>query len=270
MSSQIERGLVKTSFGYIHYRTAGSGTPIILLHINQQSSAFYIELIQALSPHARPIAIDFPSHGMSDHIPQPAVDDYARCVKEVMDALKIDKAIVLGEATGAATTVQFAAAYPDRILRAVLVNCPYTDAMPKRDATVAEFTDYRPADESGFPLTRTIAFMLAKDPVHSPMHPTQDWMDRINRAQMEAGRDRWQALSSLTYFSIAEALARVKCPVLFLIGEHFYHRQYLPELTRDLADPEVHILEGGRFCAGWEKADEIGRHVQRLLEPANA
>ena len=162
--------------------------------------------------------------------------------------------------------MQFAGAYPDRILQAVLVNCPFTDAMPKRDSTVAEFTDYRPADETGFPLTRTIDFMLAKDPVHSPMHPTQDWMDRINRAQMEAGRDRWQALSSLTYFSIAEALPLVKCPTLLLVGEHFYHRQYLPELTKNLANQEVRILEGARFCAGWEKADEIGEHVRRLLK----
>ena len=95
MTSVIDRGLVKTSFGYIHYRSSGSGTPIMLLHINQQSSAFYLELMQAISPFARAVAMDFPSHGMSDHIPQPTVADYARSVKEVMDGLGIEKAVVL-------------------------------------------------------------------------------------------------------------------------------------------------------------------------------
>jgi len=45
---QIERGLVKTASGYIHYRAAGRGKPIMLLHINQQSSALYLELIAVL------------------------------------------------------------------------------------------------------------------------------------------------------------------------------------------------------------------------------
>ena len=37
----IERGLVKMSAGYMHYRAAGHGKPIILMHTNQRSSAIY-------------------------------------------------------------------------------------------------------------------------------------------------------------------------------------------------------------------------------------
>ncbi len=35
----IERGLVKTGLGHIHYRAAGADQPVMLFHINQQSSA---------------------------------------------------------------------------------------------------------------------------------------------------------------------------------------------------------------------------------------
>jgi hypothetical protein len=31
----IERGLVSTGFGHIHYRAAGAGDPVMLFHINQ-------------------------------------------------------------------------------------------------------------------------------------------------------------------------------------------------------------------------------------------
>ncbi len=34
-------------------------------------------------------------------------------------------------------------------------------------------------------------FMLEKDPEHAPLKPAQDWMDRMNRARLEVGRDRW-------------------------------------------------------------------------------
>ena len=61
----IERALVKTSMGYIHYRAAGRGAPVVLLHMNQQSSALYLELMAVLAPTVRAIAIDYPSHGMS-------------------------------------------------------------------------------------------------------------------------------------------------------------------------------------------------------------
>ena len=131
MAADIERGLVKSSYGYLHYRAAGQGQPIVLLHINQQSSALYLEMIEALAPHMRPIAIDYPSHGMSDHIAQqPAIADYARATIEILDALGIRQTMVLGEATGAGVAVELAGAYPDRVTKAVLVNCPFIEETP--------------------------------------------------------------------------------------------------------------------------------------------
>src|SRR5688572_2509668 len=97
----IERGLVKTRLGYMHYRAAGAvgSEAIFLNHINQQSSALYLELMAVLAPALRVVAMDYPSHGHSDHVEQqPAIEDYARCVVEVADALNIKKFSVLGEA----------------------------------------------------------------------------------------------------------------------------------------------------------------------------
>ena len=82
-----------------------------------------VELLQALAPHFRAIAIDYPSHGHSDHIDwQPAIEDYARCVVEVMDALRIERAFAMGEAVGAAMSIALGARWPQRIDKAVLIN----------------------------------------------------------------------------------------------------------------------------------------------------
>src|SRR5687768_13113546 len=126
----MERGLIKTSAGYIHYRAAGRGKAIVLSHISQRSSAMYLELMAVLATELRAIAIDFPSHGMSDHVSvQPTIADYAQCVREVMDAMGIDQAHVLGEALGAAVSIELAAATPARVNKVVLVNCPwYSDS----------------------------------------------------------------------------------------------------------------------------------------------
>lgn len=266
MTVEIERGLVKTGAGYIHYRAAGAGPAIIISHINQQSSALMIELIQALAPGARAIAVDYPSHGHSDHIASPTIEDYARCEIEVLDALGITEATSLGEATGAAVAVELACAYPDRITRAVLVNCPfYADSGASERVHAPLKGGLRPADPSGFPLTRTLDFMLERDPAHAPMRPDQSWMDRINTAQLEAGRDRWQAIDALGRYDIRSGLSRIPCPTLLLMGEHFHYTGIMHEYRARVKSLTDEVLPDTRFCATWERAGEIGRRVLAFL-----
>lgn len=66
---RIERGLVETPYGYIHYRRAGRDHPrtVVVTHISQQSSALMIELLEALGGKVQAVAVDYPSCGMSDH-----------------------------------------------------------------------------------------------------------------------------------------------------------------------------------------------------------
>jgi pimeloyl-ACP methyl ester carboxylesterase len=260
--AEVGRRLVRTSFGQIHCREAGTGPAIVLLHINQQSSALYLELIAALAPRMRAIAIDYPSHGGSDHLAvQPTIGDYARCVIEVADALGAKRFVALGEAVGALVAAELAASHPDRVERLVLVNCPFFDAGEWTDELLGPSRErLRPADESGFPVTRTIRFLLEHDPLHAPMRPTQSWMDRVNRAQLEVGRDRWQALVALKAYELGPALERIRCPALLVMGEHFYHRARVDEIRRRLpSEHRYEVLPETRFCATWERAPEIAR-----------
>jgi pimeloyl-ACP methyl ester carboxylesterase len=264
---QIERGLVKTALGYIHYRTAGTGEPVMLFHINQQSSALMLELMQALAPKFRVVAMDYPSHGHSDPVPgQPGFADYAACAIEVMDHLKITQVSVLGEAVGAGVSIHLANTWPDRVNKVVLVNCPFSPERGRTAVHVRELQNgLRPEDPSGFPLTRTIDFMLEKDPGHAPMHPSQSWMDRINTTQLEVGRNRWQAVTALANFDMDDGLRRLRQPTLLLLGEHFYYAKFVDEMMSRIQISRHAILPGGRFCMTWERAEEIATHVSSFV-----
>lgn len=263
----IERGLVRAHTGYIHYRTAGSGPAIVLAHINQQSSALMLELMQALAPRMRVVAIDYPSHGHSDHIDwQPSIGTYARCIVEVMDALGIDRATALGEAVGASVATELGASHAGRIERVVLVNCPFYPDRSVADTNHAPLkSGLRPADPSGFPTTRTLEFVTQHDPGHSPLNPTQSWMDRVNTAQIEVGRERWQALDALHEYPLNQNLARLTQPVLLLIGEHFHYCKFRGEFDRLIPKVQSHVLPGGRFCMTWERAGEIAGFVHGFV-----
>lgn len=268
----IERGLVKTPLGYLHYRAAGAegGSAIFLQHMNQQSSAVYLELMAELAPSLRVVAMDYPSHGNSDHVDQqPTIGDYANCVVEVANALGIEKFSALGEAAGAAVSIDLAVHHAQRVNNVVLLNCPYykdSGAAESRHAPLKN--GLRPEDASGFPLTRTIEFVLGNDAGHAPMQPSQSWMDRINVAQMEAGRNRWQALDALHQYDISANLQRVQCPILLLIGEHFHYLQYRDEFHSKNSRLRSEVIAGARLCMGWERATDVGRYTLEFLRAA--
>ena len=266
MTLSIDRGLAKTFAGHIHWRACGSGPVVMVSHINQQSSAVMVELLQALAPNFRAIAIDYPSHGHSDHIDwQPRIEDYARAVIETMDALKIERAFALGEAVGAATSIALGARWPQRITAAVLINIPYFGDADTAKADIADIAKVRPSDDSGFPAPRSIKFLLENDPEHAPMQPTQSWMDRINTAQLEIGRDRWQAMGALARFDPLAGLAALKQPVQMLYGENFIYGKHRNEVHAACPAARLEIIPGGRFCMTWERATDIATHARSFL-----
>lgn len=268
MALPIDRGLAKTFAGHIHWRACGSSTApaVMISHINQQSSAVMVELLQALAPDFRAVAIDYPSHGHSDHVDwQPAIEDYARCVVEVMDALGIGHASALGEAVGAAVSIALAAHWPARIDRIVPVNIPYFGDQETATRDIADIAKVRPSDASGFPAPRSIDYLLQHDPEHAPVAPTQSWMDRINTAQLEIGRDRWQAMGALKRFDPLATLAQVRCPVLMLYGERFIYGKHRALMQKSCPHARLELIPGGRFCMTWERASDIAAHARAFL-----
>jgi pimeloyl-ACP methyl ester carboxylesterase len=263
---EIKRGLARTSAGTIHYRMAGSGPFVLLLNASGQSSAVCVELMRALAPHACAVAMDYPSHGMSDHVPQPAIEDYARWVIEFMDELGIGQTALMSEATGNGIVLELGGHHADRVTKAILVNCPFHfDESSSTRAHESLKKDLRPTDASGFPLPRTIDFFLAHDPTHAPNHPTQDWMDRINVAQAEAGRDRFQLLNAFGKFDLLAAFEQIKRPVLLLMGEQFHYTQHMEEFRKRIPNLTAEIIPGARFCAMWEYADFIAERTTAFL-----
>ncbi len=263
----IERGLVKISTGYVHYRASGQGKPIILMHSAGGSSAIFRELMAVLARKLRTFAIDHPSYGMSDHIPgNPTIVDYAKYVTEVMDGLGVKRASFLGESTSGCVAVELANTHPDRVEKIIMVSCPfYPSEEYKRKRHVAIKGEQHPTDPTGFPLPRTLEFMREKDSEHIPMHPTQDWVDRRNLALIEAGRDRSQLLGALAKYDLPSNLEGVQCPVLVIWGEHFFALQFRDQFTSHIKNHQVFVVKDGRFNPHWEHPEEVGVALLKFL-----
>ena len=179
--------------------------------------------------------------------------------------LPIERAFAMGEAVGAAVTIALGAYWPQRIDKVVPVNTPYFTDAANATTDIADIAKVRPSDSTGFPAPRSTEFLLANDPEHAPLHPSQSWMDRINTAQFEIGRDRWQAMQALAKFDTLAGMAALKCPVLLLYGEKFIYGRHRALLQANCKQAEIELIPDGRFCMSWERATDIAASASRFL-----
>lgn len=122
----MRRGYIDTSRGQIHYHSEGKGDAVVFLHQALRSGESFSRILPLVGQHYRAIAIDLPGRGMSDPLPAPfEVPDMARSVIETLDGLGIKKFRVFGGQTGAAVSVELAAAYPDRVEGVALLAFPF-------------------------------------------------------------------------------------------------------------------------------------------------
>ncbi|MEB7414148.1 alpha/beta hydrolase [Mammaliicoccus sciuri] len=106
----------------IHYNTKGSGYPIILLHGVFQDMNVFEPLIKKLSKNYQVISIDLRGHGLSDTPHDSRVDDYISDIQQLLNALFINSAYVIGLELGATIATGLTYKNPDLINGMVLIN----------------------------------------------------------------------------------------------------------------------------------------------------
>lgn len=105
----------------LHYREKGSGQPLILLHGNGESSAYFIHQINYFSKWYRVMAVDTRGHGFSPRGTKPfTIRQFAEDLHSFMDEKKILKAHILGFSDGGNIALTFALKYPERVERLIL------------------------------------------------------------------------------------------------------------------------------------------------------
>ena len=115
---------VSTRRGIISYREAGAGPALCLLHGISSQSGSWVHQLDALAPRFHVVAWDAPGYGDSDRLPEnaPATSDYADSLAGLLDALGIERTLLVGSSFGALIAGAVAAARPDRAVGRVLLS----------------------------------------------------------------------------------------------------------------------------------------------------
>jgi pimeloyl-[acyl-carrier protein] methyl ester esterase len=102
-------------FGTLHHEDAGAGPPVVLVHGWAMSSAVLSGEVAHLARERRAIAPDLRGHGRSSAPGRPfGLADLARDLAALLDALDLERAVVLGWSLGAQVAIAAAASAPVR------------------------------------------------------------------------------------------------------------------------------------------------------------
>jgi haloalkane dehalogenase len=99
---RISRHFVSVEGRRVHYRRAGKGPAVLLVHQSPRSSAEFVPLIERWAEHFTVIAPDTPGFGHSDPLPgeQPEIGDFAGALLGFLDALGIERIAAYGFHSG--------------------------------------------------------------------------------------------------------------------------------------------------------------------------
>jgi pimeloyl-ACP methyl ester carboxylesterase len=124
------RAYADTPDGQVHYRVAGTGEPIVLMHWAPSSGRQHsVLLVQLAARGFCAIAPDLMGYGDSDKPDrQWSIGDYSRNLGDLLDALELSAVYLYGGHTTAAVATEFAVTSPSRVQALALDGSPVYDA----------------------------------------------------------------------------------------------------------------------------------------------
>jgi pimeloyl-ACP methyl ester carboxylesterase len=260
-----------------HFQQAGEGPEIVLIHgiTGDLSIWFLCEAMGVLGRSFRVTAFDLRGHGYSDVTRTGYTSaEQANDVLAIIDALDIDRAMLVGHSFGAVIALHAAVLYPDRI-GAIVCSDPCFPALRHLEdvSRWGHWQHFREeAAAAGVLLSDEHWYDLARffDQV---LHLDGERLLRFRRAVGLPGFNRLLRLADTTCGHDAkvpaglteEVIQTVRQPMLGLFGEHSPFLATADYLSEHVAGCENRRVSGAKHRAPEENGAEFVAIVQEFL-----
>jgi pimeloyl-ACP methyl ester carboxylesterase len=264
--------VVETAPNGKHVRVArlGSGPPVLLLHGYPENLHIWTALAPRLARFAT-IALDWPGMGDSEAWDGGATPFHmADRLVALVDSWGLRRVAVVGTDMGGQPALAFAARYPDRVDRLVVMN----SLVLWHEATSWEIRALRRYGWNRWLLRRLPRLVFERAirtalsrPGRLPAELRADFWRCWRRPEVRAFVVKMCAGYQATLRGLAEVFPTISCPTLVLWAER--DRHFPPAHARRLhaAVPgsTLRILEGAEHWMALERADEVALEIARFL-----
>lgn len=250
----------------MHYELSGSGEAVLLLPGLGQTARVWDPIAPILAEHYSVIQIDNRGIGQSvQKRPARRLDDYVADCLELLDALQVDRAHVVGMSFGGVLAQRFAANHPQRVDRLVLISTTGHSSIYLRHMAILLGQALR-----HFPLRmfyQTIE-LLGTSPVYYDAHEA-DIDDMLTKrvTTRVTRRVLGNQLRCLVSTSSANDGRPITAPTLVMAGEYdsLIPNCYGKQLAAELADAKFMLVEACGHSPVSECAQFTGEAVCRFL-----
>jgi aminoacrylate hydrolase len=252
--------------GEIHYEVRGEGEPLILVSGLNGVARYWEPQIAEFAARYRVITYDQRGTGTSDHKQREfSLDQMANELVALMDALKIERAHLVGLSTGGAIGQTLAIEHPGRVARLVLVST---------------WTHCDPWFRRLFEARRRM-YEVAGPELHAMFHPLFLYPpDYVNAHDDEIAEEQKRAptrsapveasigrIDALMKFDRRSGLSRIKAATLIIAGNNDYitPAYHAEALARAIPGSKLVVFSGGGHSLSKTRTVEFNKTVLEFM-----
>jgi 3-oxoadipate enol-lactonase len=269
IGDQLRAQAVDTALGTLRVQVGGAGSPIVFWPSLLMTGDMWHAVADDLVARWQVVLVDPPGQGGS----QPLTDmftfgDCARCVVDILDGLGIDRAHFVGNSWGGMIGATFAATYPERIGRAVLMNCTAGRASVRQKVQFAMLLRLAQWHGQIGPLLTGSVLKAFLGPTTFRERPDVVAQVRSAMTSVNVASVSWAVKSVVPARPDQRALlAGIRTPVLVVGGAEDV--TFPPREARAMADvilnSSIRVLDGVAHLAGLEDPALVSSLVEEFL-----
>ena len=264
MTIRVERRFVAVPAGTVHCAVAGGGRAVLLLHQTPRSWDEYRDVLPLLGRRRLAIAMDTVGFGDSTALPpgEDSIERWAAVAADVLDAMGLERAAVVGHHTGAYIAAELAASRPERVEAVVLsslnLSTPDQRLAAATGRAVVDDVDARSDGGHVLELWRGRAAFYP---------PSTDLLERYLVDCLRARERAAEGHRVVARYAVEERLPLVRCPALLVAASDDPHAYpCLPALRAALPEAKVAEIEGGTVALPDGRPEEFAAAVEAFLD----
>ncbi|MFB0958953.1 MAG: alpha/beta hydrolase [Clostridiaceae bacterium] len=248
-------------------RGSWEGVPMILLHGLGDSWHIFELLMQDLPQSIHAFALSQRGHGDSSR-PNSGYDtgDFQGDLEMVMDALNLEKAVILGASSGGFPARSFALSHPDRTLALILLGAPATlqsnpAAQEVWESTLSKLTD---------PVERDFAERFLLSTLSKPI--AQDFQEMLLRENLKVPARVWRdTMEGMMKEAFPGGLSKISSPTLIIRGDQdrLLTRSSQEELAKVIPGSRLVVLKDAGHLLYCEDPRGAATAIARFIDEVN-
>lgn len=211
----------------LYYEETGTGLPIVFVHEFAGDYRAYESQVRHFSRSYRCIAYNargYPPSDVPDDVEHYSQDRARDDIRAVLDALRIDKAHIVGLSMGGFATLHFGFTYPERARSLVIAGCGYGAVPDKRAQFVAETEAAAARFESMSMAQAAESYAQAPSRVQLQNKDPRGFREFVEQLAQHSGKGAALTMRGVqkrrpSLFDLVDKIKTVKAPTLIMTGD---------------------------------------------------